>query len=80
MNSDILKSIILNIGLLVFIAQIIARIRFVKKYILHDRYKVKEQNILICLFGTVCVISNYTGYRLDGAYANTRVIGVIAAA
>ncbi len=80
MNTEILKSIILNVGLLVFIAQILARIRFVKKYILHDRHKAKEQIILICLFGAVCVISNYTGYRLDGAYANTRVIGVMASA
>ena len=80
MNTEILKSVLLNVGLLVFIAQILTRIRFVKKYILHDRHKVKEQIILIVLFGSVCIISNYTGYRTNGAYANTRVIGVMASA
>lgn len=80
MNTEILKSIILNVGLLVLIAQVLARIGFVKKYILHDRHNLKEQVILIILFSSVCIISNYTGYKVNGAYANTRVIGVMASA
>lgn len=80
MNTEILKSIIFNVGLLVLIAQVLARIGFVKKYILHDRHNLKEQVILVILFSSVCVISNYTGYKVNGAYANTRVIGVMASA
>ena len=80
MNTEILKSIIFNIGLLVLIAQVLARIGFVKKYILHDRHNLKEQVILVILFSSVCIISNYTGYKVNGAYANTRVIGVMASA
>jgi two-component system sensor histidine kinase LytS len=80
LNTEILKSIILNVGLLVLIAQVLARIGFVKKYILHDRHDLKEQVILIILFSSVCIISNYTGYKVQGAYANTRVIGVMASA
>ncbi|MBB2181600.1 histidine kinase [Lachnospiraceae bacterium MD1] len=80
MNTEILKSIIFNVSLLVLIAQVLARIGFVKKYILHDRHNLKEQVILVILFSCVCIISNYTGYKVNGAYANTRVIGVMASA
>lgn len=80
MNTEILKSIIFNVGLLVLIAQVLAKIGFVKKYILHDMHNPKEQVLLVILFSAVCIISNYTGYKVNGAYANTRVIGVMASA
>lgn len=75
---EILKSIILNIGLLVVLAQILARIRLVKKYIVRDNHTLKDNIALIIIFGMISVISTYTGYGVRGAIANTRVIGVMA--
>ncbi|WP_313130721.1 LytS/YhcK type 5TM receptor domain-containing protein [Anaerocolumna sp.] len=75
---EVIKSIVLNIGLLVILAQILARVKLVKKYIVREKHKTKEYVILIAIFGTISVISTYTGYGVNGAIANTRVIGVMA--
>lgn len=78
MNVEIIKSIILNIGFLVILAQILARVKLVKKYIVREKHKTMEYIILIAIFGIISVISTYTGYGVNGAIANTRVIGVMA--
>jgi len=78
MNIEILKSITLNIVLLVIIAEILARIPTVKKYVISENHTVREQFIMILLFGGIGIISTYTGHSVNGAYANTRVIGVMA--
>ena len=75
---EIIKSIVLNIGLLIILAQILARVKLVKKYIVREKHRTKEYVILIVIFGTISVISTYTGYGVNGAIANTRVIGVMA--
>lgn len=75
---EIIKSIILNIGLLVILAQILARVKLVKKYIVREKHTAIEYIILIAIFGSISVISTYTGYGVNGAIANTRVIGVMA--
>ncbi|SFO30755.1 two-component system, LytT family, sensor histidine kinase LytS [Anaerocolumna aminovalerica] len=75
---EVIKSIVLNIGLLVILAQILARVKLVKKYIVREKHKTKEYIILIAIFGIISVISTYTGYGVNGAIANTRVIGVMA--
>ncbi len=78
MNVEIIKSIVLNIGFLVILAQILARVKLVKKYIVREKHKTIEYIILIGIFGGISVISTYTGYGVNGAIANTRVIGVMA--
>lgn len=75
---EIIKSIVLNIGFLVILAQILARVKLIKKYIVREKHKTREYIILIVLFGSISVISTYTGYGVNGAIANTRVIGVMA--
>lgn len=78
MNMEIIKSIILNIGLLMVIAQLLARVPTVKQFVVRDKHTVKEQFLLIVLFSAISITSTYMGIEVNGAIANTRVIGVMA--
>ncbi|MBR0576388.1 histidine kinase [Proteiniclasticum sp. BAD-10] len=75
---EIIKSIILNIGLLMVIAQLLARVPTVKQFVVRDKHTVKEQLLLIVLFSAISITSTYMGIEVNGAIANTRVIGVMA--
>ena len=77
MNIEILKSMILNVGLLILLAQVLAGIKIVRKSIVYENRSTREQLFLIFIFSMMSIISNYTGYKVNGAIANTRVIGVM---
>lgn len=78
MNIEIIRSIILSIGLLVVIAQILARFNKIKVYLVSEKHTVKDQLVMIIIFSTISILSTYMGYGVKGALANTRVIGVMA--
>ena len=78
MKVEIFKAMLLNIGLLVLVANVLAGMRVVKRIIVYEEDSMKEQIVLMAIFSTITVISNYTGYSVNGAIANTRVIGVVA--
>lgn len=78
MNFDIFSAMLLNIGLLILVAQILARIRAVRRVIVYEDDSIKDQLFLILIFSSIGIISNYSGYSINGAIANTRVIGVMA--
>ena len=78
MDIEIIRSVILNIGLLVIIAVMLSRFRMIRRFITGERKSSGEQIFLILLFGIIGIISTLTGYEVHGAIANTRVISVIA--
>lgn len=78
MNIEIIRSIILSIGLLVVIAQILAKFNKIKVYLVSEKHTVKDQLVMIIIFSTISILSTYMGYGVKGALANTRVIGVMA--
>jgi len=78
MNIEIIKSIILNIGLLIVIAEVLARVRMIKRFIIGDQKSVKDQIVMTLIFGAISILCTYTGYGVNGAFANTRVIAVMA--
>ena len=78
MGIEINKSIILNIGLLMVIAQILARFDIIKEYLVSEKHSAKEQLFMIIIFSIISIVSTYMGYGVNGALANTRVIGVMA--
>ena len=78
MDIEIIRSVILNIGLLVIIAVMLSRFRMIRRFITGERKSFGEQIFLILLFGIIGIISTLTGYEVHGAIANTRVISVIA--
>ena len=78
MNVEIFKAMLLNIGLLILVAQVLAGINTIKRVIVYEEDSMKNQIVLMVVFSIITIISNYTGYSINGAIANTRVIGVVA--
>lgn len=78
MDLEIIRSVILNIGLLVILALLLTQFSITKRFITGEKKTVREQLFLMVLFGLMGIISTVTGYEVSGAIANTRVISVMA--
>lgn len=78
MDLEIIRSVILNIGLLVILALLLTQFSITKRFIAGEKKTVREQIFLMVLFGVMGIISTVTGYEVSGAIANTRVISVMA--
>lgn len=88
---ELLPLMLERVGLLVILAFLLSRLKAFRQMI-HNEHGKKEKIILILIFGIFGVISNYTGIQiqqglinsqvwsvnveLEGALANTRVMGV----
>ncbi len=79
MPNTMFFSLLLNIGLLVLIATLLTKLPVVRRMFLDGKHSVSSRISLALIFGTVSIISTYTGVRAGGAIVNTRVIGVLAA-
>lgn len=78
MELEIFKNIIVNVGLIVLFAYILLRLRFAREFIVNDHKTLKDKLLMSIVFGLVGITSTYTGISVNGAIANTRVIGVVA--
>ncbi len=78
MNNDIFSNIIVNIAILMIIGYILPKTNFFKRTVFEHQKSTIEKILLGILFGLIGIVSTYTGIRINGAIANTRVIGVIA--
>ena len=81
-----------KVGIIVIVAFLLSQMKSFRQ-IVHGEHKRSEQLLLIILFGTFGIISNYTGIEIqnseinranwiaevnpDNAIANTRVMGVV---
>ena len=79
MSTAMFFSLLLNIGLLVLIATLLTKIPIVRRMLLYDQHSAGCGVMLAVIFGSISIISTYTGVRAQGAIVNTRVIGVLAA-
>ncbi|WMJ80491.1 sensor histidine kinase [Clostridium sp. MB40-C1] len=75
---EILKNLINNLGYIWFIAFIISQSRSFKKIIQKDKFTNKDLLILSVIFGCFGILGTYVGTEVNGAIANTRIIGVMA--
>lgn len=78
MFNEIFGNIINNIAILMVIAYILPRLRSFRKTVFEHEKTLKEKIILGLIFGSIGILATHTGIRIQGAIANTRVIGVIA--
>ena len=79
MSGAMFFSLLLNIGLLVLIATLLTKIPVVRNMLLEGSASIGSKAALTVIFGSVSIISTYTGFRAQSAIVNTRVIGVLAA-
>lgn len=78
MVMEIFKNITINISLLVLAAYLLTRVPLVKKFITADHQRLSVKLAMALIFGMIGILSTYAGIQVEGAIANTRVIGVIA--
>ena len=78
MFQNILSNIVVNIAILMIIGFVLPRFSLFRKTVFEHDKKWSDIVILSLIFGGIGILSTYTGIRINGAIANTRVIGVIA--
>lgn len=78
MTVDIFKNLILNLSMLVIIAQLLTKTTFIKQFMFSYKTDIKSNVALAVIFGLISVLSTYTGTNVNGAIVNTRVIGVMS--
>ena len=75
---ELIKNLSNNMGYVILVAFIISQSNSFKKIIQKDKFKISDLIILSIIFGTFGILGTYIGTEINGAIANTRIIGVIA--
>ncbi|HEY8804865.1 MAG TPA: LytS/YhcK type 5TM receptor domain-containing protein [Clostridium sp.] len=75
---ELLRSLTNNLGYVILIAFFVSRIGSFKKIVQKDKFKKRDLLMLSIIFGTFGILGTYTGTDVNGAVANTRIIGVMA--
>lgn len=75
---ELLKNLTNNLGYVVLIAFFISRLSIFKKIIQKDKFRKEELFILSVIFGGFGILGTYIGTEVQGAIANTRLIGVMS--
>lgn len=75
---DLLRTLINNSSYIILIAFIISNLPLFKKIIQKDKYRKSDLAILSITFAIFGIIGTYTGTDVNGAIANTRIIGIMA--
>lgn len=74
----LLKSLMSNLSYVIIIAFIISNLSIFKKIIQKDEFGKLELIILSLIFAIFGIIGTYSGTDVNGAIANTRIIGIMA--
>ena len=78
-ENTLVFELILNIGLLVLVANLLSKFRLIQNLIVQEQRSFKSQTLLSVIFGGVIVLSTYTGIDIGSYSLNTRVIGAMTA-
>ncbi len=78
-ENTLVFELILNIGLLVLVANLLSKFRLIQNLIVQEQRSFKSQTLLSVIFGGVIVLSTYTGIDVGSYSLNTRVIGAMTA-
>lgn len=76
---ELIYHMILNIGLLLIFTITLCQFKVIQEAFLSHQSTSSSRIVLILLFGLMGILSTYTGIRVNGAIANTRVISVMIA-
>ena len=71
--------LMLNIGLLLIVGSLLAKVRLVQNMLLEESRDWRRQLILSLLFASIIILSTYTSIDIGGYKINTRVIGALGA-
>lgn len=75
---ELIKNLTNNMGYVILVGFIVSRSNSFKNIIQKDKFKKKDLIILSIIFGGFGILGTYIGTDINGAIANTRIIGVVA--
>lgn len=75
---ELLKNLTNNLGYVILIAFFVSRIGSFKKIVQKDKFRNIDLIMLSIIFGAFGILGTYSGTEINGAIANTRIIGVMA--
>ena len=75
---ELLRSLSNNLGYILLIAFFVSNIRVFKNLIQKDDLRKSDLFLLSLIFGSFGILGTYTGTEINGAIANTRIIGVMS--
>lgn len=78
MSNSFLFDLILNISLLLLIANLLTKSKIVRGMLINKSGNLWSKIFLAIIFGLFCIFSTYLAIPLDGVLVNTRVIGALA--
>lgn len=78
-KNQFIFELILNIGLLVLVANLLSKFRVVQDMIVQEKRNWQSQVLLSLIFGGIIILSTYTGINIGSYTLNTRVIGAMSA-
>lgn len=73
----VLKSLINNMSIIILVAYFISRIKMFKNLVTGKKGRVIDKLIMSVIFGCIGILATYTGVSVNGAIANSRIIGVL---
>ena len=75
---ELIRNLTNNLGYVILIAFFVSRIGSFKNIVQKDKFKKRDLIIISIIFGAFGILGTYTGTEVNGAIANTRIIGVMA--
>jgi len=75
---NLFKNLIDNLGYVILIAFIISSLSVFKRVIQKDDLRRRDLTLLAIIFAIFGIIGTYSGTDVNGAVANTRIIGIMA--
>ncbi len=80
MAFEMILALINKLGIIIILAVIISKIGIFKKLLIKKNASLKEKLLLAIIFGTIGILGTYSSVPVQGALANTRVVGVMVGA
>ncbi len=75
---ELIRNLTNNLGYVILIAFFVSRIGSFKNIAQKDKFRKRDLILISIIFGAFGILGTYTGTEVNGAIANTRIIGVMA--
>jgi two-component system sensor histidine kinase LytS len=73
----VLKNLISNMNIILLIAYFLSKVKIFKNLVIENKNSLANKLIMTIVFGLIGILATYTGVSVNGAIANSRIIGVL---
>ena len=75
---ELIYSLIVNIALLVLIANFLSKIQLIQDMIMQEKRSIRIDLFLSCIFGGLILLSDYLSIDVGSYSLNARIVGAMA--